>query len=128
MFDKYLEPPRVERLISPAPAVPVPVNTAGTPSSTTIDQDAPSPSHLPSSSTLKSPSLQQSVAAESTIMGYNPLAPVDNDPFVNMFAPEPSSEASSSGDVSSTTSTYVTQTHYHLWKWSDFRQKPLLNI
>ncbi|GJV72815.1 retrovirus-related pol polyprotein from transposon TNT 1-94 [Tanacetum coccineum] len=45
MFDEYLEPPRVERLVSPAQAVPVPVpvNSAGTPSSTTIDQDAPSP-------------------------------------------------------------------------------------
>nr|GEY27380.1 putative ribonuclease H-like domain-containing protein [Tanacetum cinerariifolium] len=47
MFDEYLEPPRVERPVSPAPAVQVPVNSAGTPSSTTIDQDAPSPSHSP---------------------------------------------------------------------------------
>ncbi|GJV93467.1 hypothetical protein Tco_1541280 [Tanacetum coccineum] len=57
-------------------------------------------------------------ATESTIMEDNPLAPVDNDPFVNVFAPGPSSEASSSGDVSSTESTYVTQTHHHLGKWS----------
>ncbi|GKD93722.1 hypothetical protein Tco_1373559, partial [Tanacetum coccineum] len=98
MFDEYLEPPRVERLVSPAPAVPVPVNSADTPSSTTIDQDAPSPSHSPSSSALQSPCLQQGVAAESTSMEDNPLAPIDNDPFVNVFAPEPSSEASSSGD------------------------------
>ncbi|GJY89088.1 retrovirus-related pol polyprotein from transposon TNT 1-94, partial [Tanacetum coccineum] len=41
--------------VSLAPAVPIPVNSAGTPSSTTIDQDAPSPSHSPSSSALKSP-------------------------------------------------------------------------
>nr|GEZ25191.1 integrase, catalytic region, zinc finger, CCHC-type, peptidase aspartic, catalytic [Tanacetum cinerariifolium] len=47
MFDEYLEPPRVERPVSPAPAIPVPVNSAGTPSSTSIDQDAPSPSHSP---------------------------------------------------------------------------------
>nr|GEZ56510.1 integrase, catalytic region, zinc finger, CCHC-type, peptidase aspartic, catalytic [Tanacetum cinerariifolium] len=71
-----------------------------------------------SSSALQSRSLQQGVAAESTIMEDNPLAPVDNDPFVNVFAPEPSSEASSSGDVSLAESTYVTQTHYHLVKWS----------
>ncbi|GKD45095.1 retrovirus-related pol polyprotein from transposon TNT 1-94 [Tanacetum coccineum] len=37
MFDEYLEPPRVERLVSPAPAVQVPINSTGTPSSTTID-------------------------------------------------------------------------------------------
>nr|GEX04970.1 putative ribonuclease H-like domain-containing protein [Tanacetum cinerariifolium] len=43
MFDKYLEPPRVERPILPAQAVQVSVHSAGTPSSTTIDKDAPSP-------------------------------------------------------------------------------------
>ncbi|GJU07466.1 hypothetical protein Tco_1123896 [Tanacetum coccineum] len=37
MFDEYLEPPRPERPVSHAPAVSVPVNLAGTPSSTTID-------------------------------------------------------------------------------------------
>ncbi|GKD88938.1 retrovirus-related pol polyprotein from transposon TNT 1-94 [Tanacetum coccineum] len=55
MFDEYLEPPHVERPVSPAPAVLVPFNSASTPSSTTIDQDAPSLSHLPSSSALQSP-------------------------------------------------------------------------
>nr|GEX11493.1 hypothetical protein [Tanacetum cinerariifolium] len=45
MFDEYLELPRVERLIFPAPAVLVLVNSASTPSSTTIDQDASFPSH-----------------------------------------------------------------------------------
>ncbi|GJZ31311.1 retrovirus-related pol polyprotein from transposon TNT 1-94 [Tanacetum coccineum] len=126
MFDEYLEPPRVERPVSPAPAVPVPVNSAGTPSSTTIDQDAPSPSHSPSSSALQSPSSQQGVAAGSTIIEDNPFAPVDNDPFVNVFAPEPSSEASSSGDVSSAESTHVTQPHHHLGKWS--KDHPLDNV
>nr|GFB84668.1 retrovirus-related Pol polyprotein from transposon TNT 1-94 [Tanacetum cinerariifolium] len=42
MFDEYLEPHRVKRPVSPAPAVQVPVNLAGTPSSATIDHDAPS--------------------------------------------------------------------------------------
>ncbi|GJU98063.1 retrovirus-related pol polyprotein from transposon TNT 1-94 [Tanacetum coccineum] len=69
--DKFrAQPPRVERPVSPAPAVPFPVNSASTPSFTTIDQDAPSLN--------------------------NPFAPVDNNPFVNVFAPEPSSEATSS--------------------------------
>nr|GEU38381.1 integrase, catalytic region, zinc finger, CCHC-type, peptidase aspartic, catalytic [Tanacetum cinerariifolium] len=72
MFDEYLEPPRVERLISPAPAVQVLIYSAGTPSSTTIDQDAPSPNNL--------------------------VTPVDNNPFINIFALKPSSNASSSGD------------------------------
>nr|GEY73365.1 integrase, catalytic region, zinc finger, CCHC-type, peptidase aspartic, catalytic [Tanacetum cinerariifolium] len=88
MFDEYLKPSRVKRPVSPTLAVPVPVNTVSTPSSTTIDYDAP----------------------------YNLFAPVDHDPFINMFPLKPSSEASSSGDVSLAASTYVTQTHYHLEK------------
>ncbi|GJY88484.1 retrovirus-related pol polyprotein from transposon TNT 1-94 [Tanacetum coccineum] len=101
-------------------------NSAGTPSSTTIDQDAPSPSHLPSSSALQSPSSHLGVAAGSTIIIDNPFAHVDNDPFVNVFASEPSSEASSSRDVSSTESTHVTQPHHHLEKWS--KDHPLDNV
>ncbi|GKF83274.1 hypothetical protein Tco_0244930, partial [Tanacetum coccineum] len=102
--------------VSPALAVPVLVNSASTPSSTTIDQDAPSPSHSLLSSALQSLSSHQDVAAGSNILEDNPFALVDNDPFVNVFAPKPSSEASSSGDVSSTESTHVSQTHLHLGK------------
>ncbi|GJV01409.1 hypothetical protein Tco_1334978 [Tanacetum coccineum] len=114
MFDEYLEPTRVERPVTPAPAVSVSVILAGLPSSTTIDQDAPSPSHSPSSSALQSPSLHQGVTAESTLIGNNPFAPVDNDPFINVFAPEPSFEASSSGDLSLAESPYVSPTKKHL--------------
>ncbi|GJZ45537.1 retrovirus-related pol polyprotein from transposon TNT 1-94 [Tanacetum coccineum] len=126
MFDEYLEPPRVERPVSPAPAAQVLVNSTGIPSSTTIDQDAPSPSHSPSSSALQSLSLHQGVAAESTLMEDNPFAPTDNDPFINVFALEPRSEASSSGDLSLTESPYVSQTLHHLGKWS--KDHPLDNI
>ncbi|GJV06703.1 retrovirus-related pol polyprotein from transposon TNT 1-94 [Tanacetum coccineum] len=98
MFDEYLEPPRVERSVSPTPAGLIPINSAGTPSSTTIDQDAPSSSHSSSSSALQSLSLQQGVTVGSTIIEDNPFAPVDNDPLVNVFSSEPSSEASSSGE------------------------------
>ncbi|GJY02733.1 hypothetical protein Tco_0360885 [Tanacetum coccineum] len=66
------------------------------------------------------------VAAESTLMEDNPFAPVDNNPFINIFASEPTSEASSSGDVSSAESTYVTQTLHHLRKWS--KDHPLDNV
>ncbi|GJV27289.1 integrase, catalytic region, zinc finger, CCHC-type containing protein [Tanacetum coccineum] len=116
MFDEYLETPRVERPVSPAPIVPVKVNSAGTPSSTTIDQDAPSPSHSPSSLALQSPSSHKGVTAGSTIFEDNHFAPIDNNPFVNVFALEPSSEASSSGDVSSADSTHVSQPHHHIGK------------
>ncbi|GJR95514.1 retrovirus-related pol polyprotein from transposon TNT 1-94 [Tanacetum coccineum] len=81
MFDVYLEPPRVERPVSPAPVVQVPVNSTGTPSSTTIDQDAPSLSHSTSSSALQSPSLHQGVANLSPLMEgqkWNKDHPLDN--------------------------------------------------
>nr|GEW84361.1 hypothetical protein [Tanacetum cinerariifolium] len=99
MFDEYLEHPRVERPVHPAQAVQAPVNSAGTPSSTTIDQDAPSPGISPSTSALQSYSLHQGVAAEPHYMEDNPIAPVDNNPFVNVFAPKPHSKASSYGDI-----------------------------
>nr|GEX86640.1 hypothetical protein [Tanacetum cinerariifolium] len=84
----------------PSRKVQAPFNSAGTPSSTTIDQDAPSPN--------------------------NPVAPVDNNPFINVFAQEPNSEASSSGDVSLTESTYVSHTLHHFNKWS--KDHPLDNV
>ncbi|GJR44983.1 integrase, catalytic region, zinc finger, CCHC-type containing protein [Tanacetum coccineum] len=100
----------------PAPTFLTLEHINGSPSSTTIDQDAPSPSHSPSSLALQSLSFQQGVAAESTSIKDNLLAPLDNDPLVNVFALEPCSEASSTGDVCSTDSTHVTQTHHHLRK------------
>ncbi|GJY47444.1 retrovirus-related pol polyprotein from transposon TNT 1-94 [Tanacetum coccineum] len=60
---------------------------------------APSLSHSPSSLALHSPSLHQGIAVESTLMEDNPFAPVDNNPFINVFDPKPSSEASSSMDL-----------------------------
>nr|GEZ98383.1 hypothetical protein [Tanacetum cinerariifolium] len=109
-FDEMTEP------MAPVHLVQVPVNSFGTPSSTTIDQDAPSPSISPSSLALQSPSLHQGIAVESTLMKDNPVAPVDNNPFINVFALEPSSGASSFGYVSSTESIYVSQTLRHLDK------------
>ncbi|GKB11193.1 retrovirus-related pol polyprotein from transposon TNT 1-94 [Tanacetum coccineum] len=98
MFDEYFETPSVERPVLPAHVVQVPVVSAGTPSSTTIDQDAPSTSHSLSSSEVQPPSLHQNVAVGPTFED-NPFAQADDEPFVNVFAPEPSSEASSSRDL-----------------------------
>ncbi|GKA35020.1 hypothetical protein Tco_0721511 [Tanacetum coccineum] len=99
MFDEYLELSNVERPVPPTPAVQVPVVSAGTPFSTTIDQDAPSTSYSPSSSEVQPPISHQGVAAGPNIED-NPFAQAENDPFINVFAPEPSSEESSYGDVS----------------------------
>nr|GEY97583.1 retrovirus-related Pol polyprotein from transposon TNT 1-94 [Tanacetum cinerariifolium] len=107
IFDEYLEPPRAERSGSPAQAVQALVTSASTPLSTTIDQDAPSLHISPSSSALQSYSLPPGVVAELYFLEDHNVAPVDNNPFVNVFTPEPHSEASSSGDIRSTESPYI---------------------
>nr|GFA31720.1 integrase, catalytic region, zinc finger, CCHC-type, peptidase aspartic, catalytic [Tanacetum cinerariifolium] len=89
---------------------------AGTPLSTIIDQDAPSPHISPSSSALQSYSLPPGVVTKPHFMKDHTIAPVDTNPFVNVFALEPHSEASSSGDISSTELPYVSQTLHHLNK------------
>nr|GFB22376.1 integrase, catalytic region, zinc finger, CCHC-type, peptidase aspartic, catalytic [Tanacetum cinerariifolium] len=118
MFDEYLDPPRADRPGFPTNAVQPPVSSAGTPLSTTIDQDAPSPHISPSSSALQYHILPPGVVAEPHLMEDHNVAPVDDNPFVNVFAPDPPSEASSSGDISSTESPYVSQSLHHLNKWS----------
>ncbi|GJX13646.1 retrovirus-related pol polyprotein from transposon TNT 1-94 [Tanacetum coccineum] len=117
MFDEYFEPPSVERPIPHAPTVQVPVVSAGTPSSTTIDQDAPSTSHSPSSSKVQPPILHQGVVARPSFED-NPFAQADNDPFVNVFAPKPSFDESSSGDVYTAEPNQVIQPRDHLGKWT----------
>nr|GEX68140.1 retrovirus-related Pol polyprotein from transposon TNT 1-94 [Tanacetum cinerariifolium] len=126
MAPLHLQPPRAERPDSPAQAVQVSVSSAGIPLSTTIDQDAPSPHISSSSSALKSHSLPPGVIAEPYFMEDHTVSPVDTNPFVNVFAPEPHSEASSSRDISSTESPYVSQTLHHLNKWS--KDHPLDNV
>ncbi|GKF99055.1 hypothetical protein Tco_0297838, partial [Tanacetum coccineum] len=64
-----------------------------------IDQDAPSPSHSPSSLALQSLSLHQGIVDGSTLIEDNTFAPIDNDPFVNVFAPECHSTTSSSREM-----------------------------
>nr|GEZ01056.1 hypothetical protein [Tanacetum cinerariifolium] len=80
--------------------------------------------HHPSA--LQSHSLPLGVVSEPHLMEDHTVAPVDTNPFVNVFAPEPHSEALSSGDISSTKSPYVSQTLHHLNKWS--KDHPLDNV
>ncbi|GJZ64373.1 retrovirus-related pol polyprotein from transposon TNT 1-94 [Tanacetum coccineum] len=117
MFDEYLKPSNVERPVPPAPAVQVLVVSTGTPFSTTIDQDAPSTSYSSSSLEVQPPISHQVVEAGPTIED-NPFAHAEDNPFVNVFAQEPSSEELSSGDVCSADSSHVIQPHDHLGKWS----------
>ncbi|GKC05863.1 hypothetical protein Tco_0997473 [Tanacetum coccineum] len=81
--------------------------------------------HLSSSSIVQPPISHQSVAAGPTIED-NPFAQAENNPFVNIFTPEPSPEESSLGDVSSAESTPVIQPHNYLGKWS--KDHPMDNV
>nr|GEW17072.1 retrovirus-related Pol polyprotein from transposon TNT 1-94 [Tanacetum cinerariifolium] len=66
---------------SPTQAVQAPVTSAGTPLSTLINQDAPSPHISPSSSALQSISLPPGVASEPHFMEDHNVAPVTIIPF-----------------------------------------------
>ncbi|GJY69048.1 retrovirus-related pol polyprotein from transposon TNT 1-94 [Tanacetum coccineum] len=56
----------------------------------------------------------------------NPFSATEHEPFVNVFAPDPNSEASSSGVITITAPNQSTQPHEHLRKWTD--SHPLDNI
>ncbi|GJR78212.1 retrovirus-related pol polyprotein from transposon TNT 1-94 [Tanacetum coccineum] len=125
MFDEYFETSTVDCLVPPAPAAQAPVNPTGPSVSISIDQEAPSGSHSPSSSDHQSSSVHQGVAAEHSFE-VNPFAAADPEPFVNVFAPDHNSEASSSRVIARTESNQTTQPHEHLRKWT--ASHPIDNI
>nr|GEU74990.1 hypothetical protein [Tanacetum cinerariifolium] len=86
--------------------------------SISVDQDAPSEGHSPSSSDHQYYSVHHGVAADHSLE-VNPFALVDNEPFVNIFAPNRRSEVSSSEEISIADSNQSTQPYEHLRKWTD---------
>ncbi|GKE42624.1 integrase, catalytic region, zinc finger, CCHC-type containing protein [Tanacetum coccineum] len=118
MFDEYFKPPSVVHLVPHVPAAQVPVNHSGPSISIFLDQDVPSGSHSPSSLDHQSSLVNQGVAADH-YFEVNPFALADHEPFVNVFASDPSSEASSSGEISIAKPNQTTQPHEHLRKWTD---------
>ncbi|GJV96795.1 retrovirus-related pol polyprotein from transposon TNT 1-94 [Tanacetum coccineum] len=97
MFDEYFNPPGIRQ--DPIPNVAQdPVIPSGPSVSIAIDLDAPSGSHISSSLDHHSSSVHNGVAGEQ-YAEVNPFAAADHGPFVNVFAPDPTSEASSSGEI-----------------------------
>ncbi|GKB31810.1 retrovirus-related pol polyprotein from transposon TNT 1-94 [Tanacetum coccineum] len=94
MFDEYFETPTGDHQMPHVPAVPPSVIPTGPSVSISFDHDAPSGNH-PSSSGHQSSSIHQGVTVEHSFE-VNPFAAADPDPFVNVFAPDQNSEASSS--------------------------------
>ncbi|GKC20314.1 retrovirus-related pol polyprotein from transposon TNT 1-94, partial [Tanacetum coccineum] len=106
MFDEYFNPP--------GPSVSI-----------AIDLDASSGSHTSSPPDHHSSSVHQGVAGEQ-YAEVNPFAAADPEPFVNVFAPDHHSEASSSGEFTIPESNQSTIPHEHFRKWTD--SHPLDNI
>ncbi|GJS06435.1 retrovirus-related pol polyprotein from transposon TNT 1-94 [Tanacetum coccineum] len=99
MFDEYFETPTGDRQIPTTHAAHAPVNPTGPSVSISFDQDAPSGCHLTSSSDHQSSSVHPGIVAEHS-SEVNPFVAADPEPFVNVFAPDLNSEASSSGSCS----------------------------
>ncbi|GJZ23434.1 retrovirus-related pol polyprotein from transposon TNT 1-94 [Tanacetum coccineum] len=124
MFDEYFNPPGIRQ--NPIPNVAQdPVIPTGPSVSIAIDLDAPSGSHTSSPLDHHSSSVHHGLAGEPSAE-VNPFAAADPEPFVNVFAPDYNSEASSSGEINIPESSQSTQHHEHVRKWTD--SHPLDNI
>ncbi|GKG03720.1 hypothetical protein Tco_0311356, partial [Tanacetum coccineum] len=106
-------------------AAPTPAISTGPSVSISFDHDAPSGSHSPSSLAHQLSSVHHRVAIEHSFE-VNLFATTEYEPFVNVFAPDQNSEASSSGIITITTPNQSTQPHERLHKWID--SHPLVNI
>ncbi|GJU61996.1 retrovirus-related pol polyprotein from transposon TNT 1-94 [Tanacetum coccineum] len=125
MFDEYFETPTGDHQMPHVPVVP-PLGIPTDPLvSISFDHDAPSSILSPSSSVHQSSSVHHGVATEHHFE-VNPFAATEHEPFVNVFAPDPNSEASSSGTLTITTPNQSTQPHEHLRKWTD--SHPLITL
>ncbi|GJS30327.1 retrovirus-related pol polyprotein from transposon TNT 1-94 [Tanacetum coccineum] len=92
MFDEYLNPPPCVDPQVPAVIAPEPVVSTGTPSLTTIDQDAPSSSTSQTTQETSPPVIPLGVEEAHHDIE---VAHIDNNPFVEFPIPEPSSKESS---------------------------------
>ncbi|GJW84112.1 hypothetical protein Tco_0157257, partial [Tanacetum coccineum] len=125
MFDEYFDQSTDSEPVPTATVVNAPIVSINTSVSTTIAQDAPSTSHLLSSSQVHPLVFPQGVAAGPTIEDTL-ITQADLHPLVNPVAGEPSSAQSTSGDVSLAEPNQVNQPPDHLRKWT--KDHPLDNI
>ncbi|GJS32426.1 putative ribonuclease H-like domain-containing protein [Tanacetum coccineum] len=124
MFDEYFNPSGIRP--DPIPnAAQDPVIPTGPSASIAIDLDAPSGSHTSSPLDHHSSSVHHGVTGEQ-YAEVNPFAAADHEPFVNVFAPDYNSEASTSGEITIPESNQSTQPHEHVRKWTD--SHPIDNI
>ncbi|GJS76578.1 retrovirus-related pol polyprotein from transposon TNT 1-94 [Tanacetum coccineum] len=123
MFDEYLNPPPCVDPQVPTVITPETVVSTGTPSSNTIDQDAPSTSTSQTNQETPSPVIPLGVEeADHDIE----VAHMDNNPYVDFPISEPSSEESSSQVVISNNVHSFNQPPKHINKWT--KDHPLNNV
>ncbi|GJY49719.1 retrovirus-related pol polyprotein from transposon TNT 1-94 [Tanacetum coccineum] len=114
MFDEYFHIPGNRQ--DPIPnVVQDPVIPTGPSMSISIDLDAPSGSHISSLLDHHSSLVHHGVAGEQ-YPEVNPFAAANPEPFVNVFAPDYNSEASSSGEITIPEPNQSTLPHEHIRK------------
>ncbi|GJS58369.1 retrovirus-related pol polyprotein from transposon TNT 1-94 [Tanacetum coccineum] len=130
MFDESLNPqPYVDlhapEVIAPIPEVVAPEHavSTGSPSSTTVDQDAPSPSNSHTTQETQTPIVSHDVEEENHDIE---VAHMGNDPYFGIPIPEVTSDQSSSSDVIHTIVPPDHQVSEHNSKWT--KDHPLENI
>ncbi|GJW22617.1 retrovirus-related pol polyprotein from transposon TNT 1-94 [Tanacetum coccineum] len=130
LFDELLNPPSsvdhpTPKVIAPIveAVAPEPAASTGSPSSTTVDQDAPSASNSQTSPKTQSPVISNDVEEENHDLD---VAHMNNDPFFGIPILENDSEASSSLDVIPTVVHTISPNSEHVNKWT--KDHPLDNI
>ncbi|GKB66351.1 hypothetical protein Tco_0927763 [Tanacetum coccineum] len=114
MFDEYFNPPVIHQ--DPIPNVAQdPVIPTGPSVSIVIDLDEPSGSHTSSPLDHHSSLVHHGVASEQ-YAEVNSFSAVDLEPFVNVFAPDYNSKASSFREITIPESNQSTLPHEHIRK------------
>ncbi|GKA73734.1 putative ribonuclease H-like domain-containing protein [Tanacetum coccineum] len=130
LFDELLNPlPSVDHpspeVVAPINevAAPVPVVSTGSPSSTTVDQDAPSPSNSQTTPDTQPPVIPNDVEEDNNDIEVTHMG---NDPYFGILIPEVPSDQSSSSDSIHTNVPPDHQISEHNNKWT--KDHPLENI
>ncbi|GJU68367.1 retrovirus-related pol polyprotein from transposon TNT 1-94 [Tanacetum coccineum] len=130
MFDESLNPPTNVDLQAPEVIAPIPEAVApehavstGSPSSTTVDQDAPSPSNSHTTQETQTPIISHDVEEDNHDIK---VAHMGNDPYFGIPIPEVTSDQSSSSDVIHIIVPPDHQVSKHNSKWT--KDHPLENI
>ncbi|GJX94107.1 retrovirus-related pol polyprotein from transposon TNT 1-94 [Tanacetum coccineum] len=130
MFDESLNPPTNVDLQAPEVIAPIPEAVApehavstGSPSSTTVDQDAPSPSNSHTTQETQTPIISHDVEEDNHDIE---VAHMGNDPYFGIPVPEVASGQYSSSDVIHTIVPPDHQVSEHNSKWT--KDHPLENI